>query len=260
MENDRASKASIPKGLTSKRGGARPGAGRPRKPPEVEARAVELAEALGSTEEAARVLTAEGTPVDASSVRGWKRARAVLAPAGEVTAVEAASELGEAFIAPDVIEAPPLPSDVASAIVSRADPDKARAVRRLVAGMGGVWDGEAVASLAVTWGCALADVQALVIEASIEAGRCALPPELAREEALATLRWVRDKAKDAADFRSATVAAGEILKIQLAAQEASDVLTKAQFVALARQLAAAVAPWPEAHKALMGVLVPSSEG
>lgn len=241
------------------RGVAGPGkkSGRPRVLAEQVTRALEMVDAgTHSAVDAAREVGVSHMAVYRAR---WERGEAPVA-AVDVGEASASSELGEALIAPDVIEGSSLPSDVAGAIVSRADPDKARAVRRLVAGMGGVWDGEAVASLAVTWGCALADVQALVIEASIEAGRCALPPELAREEALATLRWVRDKAKDAADFRSATVAAGEILKIQLAAQEASDVLTKAQFVALARQLAAAVAPWPEAHKALMGVLVPSSEG
>ena len=150
-----------------------------------------------------------------------------------------------------------LPRDVSTAIVSIADVDKARAVRRLVAGMGGTWDGEAVESLATTWGCALADVQALVIEASIQAGRCALPPELAREEALATLRWVRDKAKDAADFRSATAATAEILKVQLAAGEGEG-LTKAQFVALARRLLEAVAPYPGAREAAIRVMFPGA--
>lgn len=152
-----------------------------------------------------------------------------------------------------------LPRDVSTAIVSIADVDKARAVRRLVAGMGGTWDGEAVESLASSWGCALSDVQALVIEASIQAGRCALPPELAREEALATLRWVRDKAKDAADFRSATAATAEILKVQLAAGEGEG-LTKAQFVALARRLLEAVAPYPGAREAAIRVMFPSSAG
>jgi hypothetical protein len=150
-----------------------------------------------------------------------------------------------------------LPRDVSTAIVSIADVDKARAVRRLVAGMGGTWDGEAVESLASSWGCALSDVQALVIEASIQAGRCALPPELAREEALATLRWVRDKAKDAADFRSATAATAEILKVQLAAGEGEG-LTKAQFVALARRLLEAVAPYPGAREAAIRVMFPSA--
>lgn len=51
----------------------KPKVGRPRKPAEVEARAVDLAGRLGSSEEAARRLAAEGTPVDASSVRGWVR-------------------------------------------------------------------------------------------------------------------------------------------------------------------------------------------
>jgi len=116
---------------------------------------------------------------------------------------------------------------------------------------------EAVESLASSWGCALSDVQALVIEASIQAGRCALPPELAREEALATLRWVRDKAKDAADFRSATAATAEILKVQLAAGEGEG-LTKAQFVALARRLLEAVAPYPGAREAAIRVMFPSA--
>jgi hypothetical protein len=142
-----------------------------------------------------------------------------------------------------------------AAVVTTADPEKARAVRRLVAGMGGTWDGEAVESLAAAWGCALADVQALVIEASIEAGRCALPPELAREEALATLRSVRDKAATAADFKSQIVAAGEILKIQLAAAEGDgETMTKAQFVALARRLLEAVGPYPGAREAAIAVL------
>jgi transposase len=150
-----------------------------------------------------------------------------------------------------------LPSAVVAAVVTTADPEKARAVRRLVAGMGGTWDGEAVESLAAAWGCALADVQALVIEASIEAGRCALPPELAREEALAVLRWVRDEAKKAADFKSVTAATAEILKIQLAAGEGEG-LTKAQFVALARRLLEAVAPYPGAREAAIRVMFPGA--
>ena len=151
-----------------------------------------------------------------------------------------------------------LPRDVSTAIVSIADVDKARAVRRLVAGMGGTWDGEAVESLASSWGCALSDVQALVIEASIQAGRCALPPELAREEALAVLRWVREEAKKAADFKSVTAATAEILKVQLAAGEGEG-LTKAQFVALARRLLEAVAPYPGAREAAIRVMFPSAE-
>ena len=150
-----------------------------------------------------------------------------------------------------------LPRDVSTAIVSIADVDKARAVRRLVAGMGGTWDGEAVESLASSWGCGLAEVQALVIEASIQAGRCALPPELAREEALAVLRWVREEAKKAADFKSVTAATAEILKVQLAAGEGEG-LTKAQFVALARRLLEAVAPYPGAREAAIRVMFPSA--
>lgn len=151
---------------------------------------------------------------------------------------------------------PELPADVSQAIVATADPDKARAVRRLVAGMnGGAWDGEALESLAATWECSLADVQALVIEASIAAGKCVLPPELAREEALAALRHVREKAKSAADWKSVTLATGEILKIQLAAGEGES-LSKAQFVDLARRLIAAVAPYPGAREAAIRVMFP----
>lgn len=150
-----------------------------------------------------------------------------------------------------------LPRDVSTAIVTVAPQDKARAVRRLVAGMGGTWDGEAVESLAQSWGCGLAEVQALVIEASIQAGRCALPPELAREEALAVLRWVREEAKKAADFKSVTAATAEILKVQLAAGEGEG-LTKAQFVALARRLLEAVAPYPGAREAAIRVMFPGA--
>ena len=199
-----------------------------------------------------------------------------LVEAGTHSVEDAAEEVGlgmkTVYRARDAGEAPPpateeiepvpatwrpaaLPSAVVAAVVTTADPEKARAVRRLVAGMGGTWDGEAVESLAAAWGCALADVQALVIEASIEAGRCALPPELAREEALATLRSVRDKAATAADFKSQIVAAGEILKIQLAAAEGDgETMTKAQFVALARRLLEAVGPYPGAREAAIAVL------
>ena len=93
-----------------------------------------------------------------------------------------------------------------------------------------------------------------MIEAAIQAGRCILPPELAREEAIATLRHVREKAKTAADWKSVTLAAQELLKVQLAASDASETLTKAQFVALARQLLDAVTPFPGAREAMIGVL------
>ena len=179
-------------------------------------------------------------------------ARCAVGGGFEVGEARAGSSASSLVLSPEVAN---VPRGVVAAIVSTADPEKARAVRRLVAGMGGTWDGEAVESLAAAWGCALADVQALVIEASIEAGRCALPPELAREEALATLRSVRDKAATAADFKSQIVAAGEILKIQLAAAEGDgETMTKAQFVALARRLLEAVGPYPGAREAAIAVL------
>ena len=71
-----------------------------------------------------------------------------------------------------------LPRDVSTAIVTVAPQDKARAVRRLVAGMGGTWDGEAVESLAQSWGCGLAEVQALVIVPHRGLHRRRRPPAL----------------------------------------------------------------------------------
>lgn len=217
--------------------------GRPKADPSLVARAVELVRDEGLTcEEAGEQVGVElGTRLGGNTVR-----RAVKAKEGAGVALEVV-EPAEASLE--------LPGEVTASIVSIADPEKARAVRRLVAGMGGTWDGEAVESLATTWGCALADVQALVIEASIQAGRCALPPELAREEALAVLRWVRDEAKNAADFRSVTAATSEILKVQLAAAERDgETLTRAQFVALAREMIEAAAPWPEARAAVLAVI------
>ncbi len=224
----------MPRGVAN-----RPGkkSGRPRAPAPLVTRALELVEAgTHSVEDAAEEV--------GLGMKTVYRAREASAPAAE-----------EIEPVPATWRPAALPSAVVAAVVTTADPEKARAVRRLVAGMGGTWDGEAVESLAAAWGCALADVQALVIEASIEAGRCALPPELAREEALATLRSVRDKAATAADFKSQIVAAGEILKIQLAAAEGDgETMTKAQFVALARRLLEAVGPYPGAREAAIAVL------
>ena len=224
----------MPRGVAN-----RPGkkSGRPRAPAPLVTRALELVEAgTHSVEDAAEEV--------GLGMKTVYRAREASAPAAE-----------EIEPVPATWRPAALPSAVVAAVVTTADPEKARAVRRLVAGMGGTWDGEAVESLAASWGCALADVQALVIEASIEAGRCALPPELAREEALATLRSVRDKAATAADFKSQIVAAGEILKIQLAAAEGDgETMTKAQFVALARRLLEAVGPYPGAREAAIAVL------
>ena len=225
----------MPRGVANKPGKK---SGRPRAPAPLVTRALELVEAgTHSVEDAAEEV--------GLGMKTVYRAREEVgvAPAEEIEPV------------PATWRPAALPSAVVAAVVTTADPEKARAVRRLVAGMGGTWDGEAVESLAAAWGCALGDVQALVIEASIEAGRCALPPELAREEALATLRSVRDKAATAADFKSQIVAAGEILKIQLAAAEGDgETMTKAQFVALARRLLEAVGPYPGAREAAIAVL------
>ena len=229
----------MPRGVAN-----RPGkkSGRPRAPAPLVTRALELVEAgTHSVEDAAEEV--------GLGMKTVYRAR-------EEVSASAAEEIEPV---PATWRPAALPSAVVAAVVTTADPEKARAVRRLVAGMGGTWDGEAVESLAAAWGCALADVQALVIEASIEAGRCALPPELAREEALATLRSVRDKAATAADFKSQIVAAGEILKIQLVAAEGDgETMTKAQFVALARRLLEAVGPYPGAREAAIRVMFPSA--
>ena len=77
----------------------------------------------------------------------------------------------------------------------------------------------------------------------------------APDAALAALRHVREKAKSAADWKSVTLATGEILKIQLAAGEGES-LSKAQFVDLARRLIAAVAPYPGAREAAIRVMFP----
>ncbi len=223
----------------------RPGkvSGRPKADPAVVARAIALVRDEGLTcEEAGEHVTPR---LGGNTVRRAMKAQEAAADVVEVTTLDAAP-VEDLELA--------LPADVSAAIVSIADADKARAVRRLVQGMGGTWDGGAVESLAVTWGCAVADVQALVIEAAIQAGRCILPPELAREEAIAMLRYVREKAKTAADWKSVTLAVQELLKVQLAASESSEMLTKAQFVALARQLLDAVAPFPGAREAMIGVL------
>lgn len=58
----------------------KPGAGRPGPPAYIEGRAVELARETGSSVEAARRLTVEGYPVDASRVRAWVRAAKAEAP------------------------------------------------------------------------------------------------------------------------------------------------------------------------------------
>jgi hypothetical protein len=224
----------------------RPGkvSGRPKAPAAVVAQAIALVRDEGLTcEEAGERVTPR---LGGNTVRRAMKAQEAAADAPEVTTLDAAPVEEDLELA--------LPADVSAAIVSIADVDKARAVRRLVQGMGGTWDGGAVESLAVTWGCAVADVQALVIEAAIQAGRCILPPELAREEAIAMLRYVREKAKTAADWKSVTLAVQELLKVQLAASDASEMLTKAQFVALARQLLDAVAPFPGAREAMIGVL------
>lgn len=221
--------------------------GLPRADPALVARAIELVDSgLRSVDDAAEEVGLVG-----NTIRRAMRARAA---AGAVVEAQPTEEIEPV---PATWRPGDLPRDVSTAIVTVAPQDKARAVRRLVAGMGGTWDGEAVESLASSWGCGLAEVQALVIEASIQAGRCALPPELAREEALAVLRWVREEAKKAADFKSVTAATAEILKVQLAAGEGEG-LTKAQFVALARRLLEAVAPYPGAREAAIRVMFPGA--
>ncbi len=221
--------------------------GKPKADPALLARALELVDSgLRSAEEAAEeVGLGMKTVYRAMKAREASVVEVQPEPADEIEPVPPTWRPGD------------LPRDVSAAIVTVAPQDKARAVRRLVAGMGGTWDGSAVESLAVSWGCGLAEVQALVIEASIQAGRCSLPPELAREEALAVLRWVREEAKKAADFKSVTAATAEILKIQLAAGEGEG-LTKAQFVALARRLLEAVAPYPGAREAAIRVMFPGA--
>ena len=226
----------------------RPGkvSGRPKAPAAVVAQAIALVRDEGLTcEEAGERVTPR---LGGNTVRRAMKAQEAAADAAEVVT------LGVAPVEEDLEL--PLPADVSAAIVSIADADKARAVRRLVQGMqgaGGVWDGSSVESLAATWGCAVADVRALVIEAAILAGANVLPPELAREESLAVARRARDKASTAADWKSVLLAQAHIDKIQLPPPD-PDSLTKAQFVALARRLLEAVTPFPGAREAMIGVL------
>lgn len=214
--------------------------GRPRLKEDAKARAVALVDAGTHTPEEAAA--AEG--IGGNTVRRALRERD---EATAETLVQAAA------IGP--VEAVDVPGDVRAAIVTVADPEKARAVRRLVQGMGGKWDGEAVEALAVTWGCAVEDVRALVIEAAILAGAQVLPPELAREESLAVARRARDKAETAADWKSVLLAQAHIDGLQLKGREGEG-LTKAQFVALARELLEAVKPFPGAYEAAIAVMFP----
>jgi hypothetical protein len=223
----------------------RPGkvSGRPKAPAAVVAQAIALVRDEGLTcEEAGERVTPR---LGGNTVRRALKAQEAAADAPEVVEVDLAPAAEDLEL--------PLPADVSAAIVSIADVDKARAVRRLVQGMGGTWDGGAVESLAATWGCAVADVRALVIEAAILAGANVLPPELAREESLAVARRARDKASTAADWKSVLLAQAHIDKIQLPPPD-PDSLTKAQFVALARRLLEAVTPFPGAREAMIGVL------
>ena len=220
--------------------------GRPRVDQELLARAVAMVEAGSHTcEEAGEEIgRLTGVRLGGNTVRRAVRAKEEAAGGAIVKAAEIGPE-----------EALDVPADVKAAIVTVADPEKARAVRRLVQGMGGKWDGEAVEALAVTWGCAVEDVRALVIEAAILAGAQVLPPELAREESLAVARRARDKAETAADWKSVLLAQAHIDGLQLKGREGEG-LTKAQFVALARELLEAVKPFPGAYEAAIAVMFP----
>ena len=220
--------------------------GRPRVDQELLARAVAMVEAGSHTcEEAGEEIgRLTGTRLGGNTVRRAVKAK----EAAEEGVIVAASQIG----AEEALE---IPGDVKAAIVTVADSEKARAVRRLVQGMGGKWDGEAVEALAATWSCAVEDVRALVLEAAILAGAQVLPPELAREESLAVARRARDKADAAADWKSVLLAQAHIDGLQLKGREGEG-LTKAQAVALFREILAAVAPFPGAREAAIAVMFP----
>ena len=140
----------------------------------------------------------------------------------------------------------PLPAEVLGAL-SVADPDKARAIRRLVVGEGGTYDAATVEGLALAWGCSAGDVRALIIGAAIEAGKNVLPPELATAESLATLRDIRRRAKNAADFKSELMAQAAIDQIQLPPRgkgaPGPDQITRAQVAMVLGHVLEAVTPF-----------------
>lgn len=213
--------------------------GRPRADPELVARAVAMVECGSHTAEEAALECGIG----GNTVRRAMKAQA------EKDAIDAGIIVPAE---PEPVEVD-LPVEVAAAVEQRADAQKARAVLRLVRGAGGTWDGATAESLAVTWGCTAAEIRALALEAAIMAGAEVLPPELAREEALAVFRHARDKAKTAADWKNVVVAQEAINKIQLPKLD-PETMTRAQFVEVFRRVLGAVAGYPGAREAALEAL------